>query len=56
MMQPVAFQAMPARPAGSRTAAPRPSRPSAARDSCAMWRQDGPLVRAVEEESRGRAD
>jgi hypothetical protein len=55
MMQPVAFQAMPSRPLDAATGAPRPRRPAAARDSCAMWRQDGPLVRTVEEESRGRA-
>ena len=50
MMQPVAFQAMPALPtSGDASGAPRTRRPSAARDSCAMWRQDGPLVRVVEE-------
>jgi len=54
MMQPAAFQAMPARPTPD-AGGPHPRRPSAARDSCAMWRQDGPLVRAVEEEARGRA-
>jgi hypothetical protein len=56
MMQPVAFQAMPARPIGDAAGVPRPRRPVAAQDSCAMWRQDGPLVRAVEEEARGRTD
>jgi hypothetical protein len=55
MMQPVAFQAAPSRPVADTPLAPRPRRPEAARDSCAMWRQDGPLVRMVEEETRGRA-
>ena len=56
MMQPVAFQAMPAMPGVDPTAAPRPHRPAVARDSCIMWRQDGPLVRAIEEEARGGVD
>jgi hypothetical protein len=48
MLQPVAFQCMPAlgdEAAGARPA--RPKNPVAATDSCRMWRADGPLVARV---------
>lgn len=48
MMQPVAFQSLPSLAhAESRTGSARGTGSPAARDSCSMWRHDGPLVAEV---------